>query len=175
MKLERAINLVRYGGERPAEVSEGRWNAIVRYVNRYLEDPSMTLVIERKPEAAERAAPVHSRGADVHYVPYNGPKAVKARVGSVVVLDSGTCERLLPGDPEPIGTGWPGCDFRWPNPVAEWREKHSIACNVHVSGRKARWGADIGRNSCWWVRVKIEWVGDCEPSTYGSGYMLIED
>jgi hypothetical protein len=26
-----------------------------------------------------------------------------------------------------------------------------------------------------WVRVRIEWVGDCEPSTFCSGWLLVDD
>ena len=85
----------------------------------------------------------------------------------------GLGERLLPGDPEPWGKGWPGCDFRWPSPVLAWRGKHDIACNVHVTGTKLRHGSTIGRTDGMWARVRIEWVGDCEPSTFCGGYMAV--
>jgi hypothetical protein len=32
MTLARAINIVLYGGSQPADISPGRWRAIVKYV-----------------------------------------------------------------------------------------------------------------------------------------------
>lgn len=136
------------------------------------------LVIKHEPEPAVECKPRHSLGAEVFYIPYGEKRLVRPAVDAVVAKDTDrgfVIERLLVGDPEPIGRGWPGCDFRWPNPVPAWREKHAIACNVHVSGRKARWGADLGLGHGWWVRVKIEWVGDCEASTFCGGYLRIDD
>jgi hypothetical protein len=109
--------------------------------------------------------PVHSTSREVYGIER------QAEVGSVVHLDGHPfAERLLAGDPEPVGDGWPGCDFRYPNPVNEWRESHAIACNVHVTGRTLQ-----NRFGSLWVRVSIEWVGDCEPSTYGSGWLLVRN
>jgi hypothetical protein len=100
-----------------------------------------------------------------------------AKVGSYVVKEDGRRigEQLMQGDPEPWGQSWPGCDFRYPNPIPEWRTKHAIACNVHVTGRTTRHGSDIGQYDGWWVRVQIEWVGDCEPSTFSYGWMKVAD
>lgn len=38
LSLERAYNLVKYGSEKPPEVSEGRWNAIVAHIRREYND-----------------------------------------------------------------------------------------------------------------------------------------
>ena len=97
-------------------------------------------------------------------------KWVEPKVGSVVKTD-GTSRlpvKLLAGD-DFVDAGFPGCDFRFPNPVREWETKHAIAVNVTVTGRttQRKDGAD-------WVRVCFEWVGDCEPSTYSRGWMLVE-
>lgn len=93
------------------------------------------------------------------------------RVGSYIRLgdtigEARMGDALLPGD-EPCGS-WAGCEFRWPSPVFGWREKHAIACNVTITGRAlTRWGGDL------WVRVKVEWVGDGEPSTETRGWLLV--
>ena len=93
---------------------------------------------------------------------------VAPEVGSFVKLDEGRIgEKLLPGD-DFTCAGWDGCDFRYPNPVSIWRESRAIACNVHVTGRTIQY-KDGGRR----VRVKIEWVGDCEPSTFSGGWMYL--
>lgn len=118
----------------------------------------------------------HSTGSYIRF--WSDDVRVDAAVGSYVVLDDSVrrpCgERLLKGDPEPIGSGWPGCDFRWPNPVPGWETSRAIACNIHVTGRVIRYGEKIGLGDGYWVRVSIEWVGDCEPSKYGSGWMKVE-
>ena len=92
---------------------------------------------------------------------------ITPNVGSIVSLGT-RHEKLLPCVDEPCA-GWPGAGFRYPNPIREWAESHAIACNVTVSGRKIHTPFD-GVN---WVTVRIEWVGDCEPSTFTSGKMLL--
>ena len=88
-------------------------------------------------------------------------------VGSIVYLDGKNIgEKLLPGD-DACGS-WQGCDFRYPNPVQGWEVKHAIACNVSITGRTMQ---IVNGSRC--VRVKIEWVGDCEPSTFSSGWLLL--
>jgi len=92
----------------------------------------------------------------------------RAEVGSLIKLDgSPRYERLLPGD-DNVCPGWLGCDFRYPNPLQGWEKQHAIACNVSVSGNTLqRRGGDL------WVRVRIEWVGDCEPSTFSGGWLRV--
>jgi hypothetical protein len=93
---------------------------------------------------------------------------VAAHVGSYVQLDNDRHgEKLLPGD-DNVCEGWGGCDFRYPNPIQAWRESRAIACNVHVTGRTYQY-----RSGSRCVRVKVEWVGDCEPSTYTSGWLYV--
>ncbi len=92
--------------------------------------------------------------------------AVRPEVGAVVKLDErDITEQLLDGDGWSV-PGYAGCDFRFPifaGPIK------NVAVNVEVVGRtlQRRSGAD-------WVRVKIEWVGDCEPSTFSKGWMLVK-
>ena len=100
---------------------------------------------------------------------HNQAVKVQAAVGAALELDSGRCEQLLEGD-DNVCPGWDGCDFRFPNPVRGWEVKHAIACNVHVTGRtvQRRHGSD-------WVRVRVEWVQDCEDNTFGSGWLLVNE
>ena len=82
--------------------------------------------------------------------------------GSVIQLPSGRMEQLKLDHSEPC-PGWPGAQFRLPCPIGRM-----IAVNVTITGRtiQRRGGAD-------WVRVKLEWVGDCEPSTFSKGWLLV--
>jgi hypothetical protein len=82
--------------------------------------------------------------------------------GSVVQIDGGRCEPLF------ACTDWDQAEFRWPNPIHEWREKHAIACNIEITGRTFQY-----RRSNWCVRVRIIWVGDGEPNTSCTGWLLI--
>jgi hypothetical protein len=96
------------------------------------------------------------------------PVAIQAHVNSYVQLDGGRLgDKLLVGD-DFVDEGFAGCDFRYPNPVREWRESRAIACNVHVTGRTFQFKSGYRV-----VRVKVEWVGDCEPSTFTSGWLYI--
>lgn len=86
------------------------------------------------------------------------------RVGDVVELDSGRSEKLLPC------ADWNAAQFRFPNPIYEWRVSHAIACNVEIVGRALR-----KRHGDVWVRVKITWVGDEEPDVESRGWLLMPD
>lgn len=92
---------------------------------------------------------------------------VEVNVGSVIELDSGRVEQLLAGD-DYVDSGFAGCDFRYPNPVLGWETKHAIAVNVEITGRTSQY-----RKGARWARVRIEWVGDCEASTFSGGWVLI--
>jgi hypothetical protein len=83
-----------------------------------------------------------------------GDKLASAKMG----------ERMLPGDDWAI-EGYDGCDFRFPLAFGNTR-----AVNVRITGRTTtrRFGDE-------WVRVEIEWVGDCEPSTFAKGFMLLDE
>jgi hypothetical protein len=93
---------------------------------------------------------------------------VLPKIGDVVRIDgrsSAAWERLLPGD-DFSDSGYPGCDFRLP--VRAGGPIESVAVNVHITGRTIQW-----HSGAQWVRIRIEFVGDCEPSTYSSGWLRI--
>lgn len=108
----------------------------------------------------------HSTPANVDYSGLT--LHITPEVGDVVIIDGKTIsERLLPGDPEPFGDGWPGCDFRYPLHACD------IAVNIHVTGRTVQFNKN--GNYGGWVRVKVEWVGDCEPSTFTGGWLRVDE
>lgn len=85
--------------------------------------------------------------------------------GSYVVLDGRSVgECLLPCD------DWDEADFRWPNPIREWRESRATACNVHITGRtfQFRCGARC-------ARCRVEWIGDGEPSESSKGWLYVKE
>jgi hypothetical protein len=85
----------------------------------------------------------------------------KPKVGSYVEPDGwGYGGALLPSD-------WDAAAFRLPTPRLEPVIK-DVAVNITVTGRKVRrrCGSDV-------VRVRIEYVGDCEPSTHHAGWMVV--
>ena len=59
-------------------------------------------------------------------------------------------------------SGWPGCD---------WRIKRfpalSIGINIVVTGGRHY----VRPSGNWRSRCKIEFVGDCEPSTFSGGWI----
>ena len=58
-------------------------------------------------------------------------------------------------------TDWDKAEWRYPNPVPEWRESHAIACNVTITGRTI-----VHAKGGLWKRGKLTWVGDGEPDTF---------
>ena len=60
-------------------------------------------------------------------------------------------------------SGFPGCQYRMPTNNGDYQ----LAVNVSISGRKSH-PIDYGRYK---TRVKIEFVGDCEPSTFTRGWV----
>lgn len=93
---------------------------------------------------------------------------VAPQLDSVVAIDGQPvykCGRLIACEvQDPIGEGWPGADFRlnWSNGFPQ------VAVNIHVTGRTYQ-----RRHGDLWVKVQIEWVGDCEPSTFAAGWLRI--
>lgn len=67
--------------------------------------------------------------------------------------------RLQPSD-------WPAASFYLPTGGSIVKE---IAVNVTVTGRTLAMKA-----GAFWVRCKIEFVGDGEPSQFSPGWMLVE-
>ena len=82
--------------------------------------------------------------------------------GSYLRLDNQTVGALLEEGDEPVDDGYPGCEFRLPN-------RHGTsAVNIKVTGRTVRY-IDGGP----FVRVRVEFVGDCEESTFAGGFVAI--
>ena len=88
-------------------------------------------------------------------------------VGSILELDNGITKKLLEGS-DYVDSGFAGCDFRYPNTIPEWETKHATAINVEITGRTTRY-----RRGGRWVRTRIEWVGDCEASTFSGGWLRV--
>jgi len=91
-----------------------------------------------------------------------GYTTIAAKIGSYVELDNRRGELLGEGHP-PVLPGFAGCQFSFKCPLGR-----PIACNVEITGRtlQRRQGADA-------IRVRIEWVGDCEPSTFTRGWLFL--
>jgi len=90
-----------------------------------------------------------------------GHEVLSAKVGTIVSLDNGyTHKTLVECD------WWDRADLAWPDPIFADR---AWACRIHITGRKLLW--DGGRQK---VRVKLELLGDCEPSQFASGYAWVD-
>lgn len=61
-------------------------------------------------------------------------------------------------------SGFPGCDWR----IKPSNTKGNLAIKLKVTGKKIRYLRSWPRS----VRVQIEWVGDCEPSTFSRGWLF---
>lgn len=91
------------------------------------------------------------------------PVDVSAQVGSVVYPDGSpaSCRVLRPC------THWDQADFVWDvfgnGPIKE------VAVNIYVTGRTQQF-----KGSALLVKVKIEFVGDGEPSTCVDGWMCLD-
>ncbi len=92
---------------------------------------------------------------------------VSAEVGSWVLPDGHMLgQRLVEGDGPITWEGsWPGCDFRFPMSITGT----DVSCNIKITGRTIQYHLN---RPC--VRVRITWVGDCEPDTYSYGWMETE-
>ena len=64
-------------------------------------------------------------------------------------------------------SGFPGCEYRI---MAGSLCLHNFAINLSISGRNS-FPVEFGRYR---TRVKIEFVGDCEPSTFSHGWLYTE-
>ena len=69
-----------------------------------------------------------------------------------------------------ISSDWDKAQFRLPRPAAFSGDPiQSLGVNIVVTGRT------VQRRECgFWVRVRIEFVGDGEPSEFTGGWMLRE-
>jgi len=86
-----------------------------------------------------------------------GNEVLQAKVGTVVVLDGASMSKVLVEC-----DWWDRAELAWPDPIFEDR---AWACRIHITGRTLQW--DGGRQR---VRVKLELLGDCEPSQFAYGW-----
>ena len=87
----------------------------------------------------------------------------KPAVGGCIWIDGARgscCIGLRQGDTF-SDSGFPGCEFR---------SDHGTAINVKVTGRTFQ-----RLHDCKVVRIQIEFVGDCEPSTFEGGWMKVAE
>lgn len=99
-------------------------------------------------------------------------RTVRPQIGSFVEPDGwrGRGEMLVASD-------WDEAQFRIPTSIradGPYLPTPSgyveVAVNVEITGRTLRWrGWNRGGS---WVRVRIEFVGDGEPSTFSGGWMI---
>ena len=83
-------------------------------------------------------------------------------VGDFLVLDGGCGFGTLLGKDDGFkDSGFPGCEFR---------TDKDLAVNLVVTGWNVRWNSKGG---FFGVRVKVEFVGDCEPSTFVGGWLKL--
>ena len=93
--------------------------------------------------------------------PWGDSVTTDVQVGSVVKIDSWRISQVLES------SDWEAAAFRIPTTNGVIR---SLAVNVTVTGRTLQRLSGGGL----WVRVRVEFVGDGEPSTYAGGWLLIE-
>ena len=88
----------------------------------------------------------------------------RPEVGDVVVPDGWKPFGAILKESDGFSDGsFPGCQFRMETP----RSEYNLAVNITLTGRDTRkFQGEYG-----WVRVKIEFVGDGEPSDFSSGWM----
>ena len=90
----------------------------------------------------------------------NNDSPLNPTVGDFLGLDGGClCGTVLSQDDGFKDSGFPGCQFR---------TDRELAVNVVVTGRSVRWNS---RDAFFGVRVRVEFVGDCEPSTFVGGWV----
>ena len=91
---------------------------------------------------------------------------VTPKVGSLVWLGENPVGELLTPGSKFKDSGFPGCDFYLPTGSAGPVKK--VAVNVKVTGKTLQ-----KKHGDYCVKVKIEFVGDCEPSTFAPGWMKV--
>jgi hypothetical protein len=82
--------------------------------------------------------------------------------GSFIKPDGHRVGECLQQGDDPVDSGYRGSDYRYPGTV-------NVAVNVKVTGRTVQW-----RDGASFVRCQIEWVGDCEPSTFSGGWVKVD-
>lgn len=94
------------------------------------------------------------------------------KVGDVIICDGwgkSHCAEPLLADDGYKDSSFPGCQFRVPLRGGQYM----VAVNVYVTGRTLQ--RPFGVYGGWWVRTKIEFVGDGEPSVFESGWIRFLD
>jgi hypothetical protein len=86
------------------------------------------------------------------------------------VADRTIGELLMPGS-EKVDDGFRGCQFYYP--VSNGGPIKQVACDVEITGRTLRHRPY--EQGVYYIKVKITWVGDCEPDTTCEGWMLADD
>lgn len=100
---------------------------------------------------------------------------VEAKEGSRICLDADSGAKFygLTVDHDTYtDSGWPGCQFRLTGHL------QPLGVNIHFVGRKERTNCSVkgyGGLSGVWCRIRVEFVGDCEPSTFCDGFLHIRD
>lgn len=96
----------------------------------------------------------------------NNDDKVTPVIGGVVRRGKRTISDVLLEGDKFCDSGYPGCQFR----IKLWIDGpiKSIAVNVKITGKT--W---TKYNGSFWVRCQIEYVGDCEPSTFEQGWYKV--
>lgn len=84
-----------------------------------------------------------------------------AIIGDYLIPDSCNFGEMLKQDDGFSDSGFPGCQFRFPSIAGD------LAVNIKVTSRKIR----MHKGSYGWLRVEIEFVGDCEESHFCGGWL----
>ena len=74
--------------------------------------------------------------------------------------------RLQEGD-EYVDSGYHGCQFRTQCIDKVWGPA-GVAMNITLTGRVPKF-----RDGAMWLRCRIEYVGDCEESTFDGGWVEV--
>ena len=84
-------------------------------------------------------------------------------VGDYLQIDSwGHGGQLLPGEPY-VDAGFPGCQFRVEG-------GHCSPCvDITITGKRAY----RHNGNCLRVRVRVEFIGDCEASQFSGGWLIL--
>lgn len=81
---------------------------------------------------------------------------------AVIRMDDGRIFGAKRTDEPRVDAGFAGCDFRL------GLRYHEIAVNVKITGRVEKmW------NGSPWIRCRVEFVGDCEPSTFTRAWLRV--
>jgi len=87
---------------------------------------------------------------------------ISAKVGSYIQLDDVACGYCLLDCDVPPCPGWPGAEFLIPSVAGH------TPLNIEITGRTIQYKYGT---PC--VRIRIEFVGDCEESTFGSAWLYV--